>query len=124
ERRANFAQETREQQARLRDQHRARQERKLLPYDAALKNRARFDWAHESIAPPSFIGRRVLAQVPLSDLVPYIDWTFFFAAWELKGRFPAILRHPQYGAAARDLYDNARALLDRIIGDGGLVASG
>ncbi len=49
------------------------------------------------------------------DLVPYIDWTFFFAAWELKGRFPAILDHPQYGAAARELYDNARALLDRIV---------
>ncbi len=40
-------------------------------------------------------------------LVPYIDWTFFFAAWELKGRFPAILDHPQYGAAARELYDHA-----------------
>ena len=47
--------------------------------------------------------------------MPYIDWTFFFAAWELKGRFPAILDHPQYGKAARDLYDNARALLDRIV---------
>jgi len=56
--------------------------------------------------------------------VPYIDWTFFFAAWELKGRFPAILEHPQYGAAARDLYDNARVLLDRIIGEQLLTANG
>jgi 5-methyltetrahydrofolate--homocysteine methyltransferase len=53
----------------------------------------------------------------LEDLVPYIDWTFFFATWDLKGRFPAILEHPQYGPAARELYDNARALLDRIIED-------
>ncbi len=53
----------------------------------------------------------------LEDLVPYIDWTFFFSAWELKGRFPAILDHPQYGAAARELYDNARTLLDRIVRD-------
>jgi 5-methyltetrahydrofolate--homocysteine methyltransferase len=58
-----------------------------------------------------------LDDVRLEDLVPYIDWTFFFAAWELKGRFPAILDHPQYGPAARDLYDTARDLLDRIVTD-------
>ena len=62
--------------------------------------------------------------MPLETLVPYIDWTFFFAAWELKGRFPAILDHPQYGKAARDLYDNARALLDRIVSEKLLTASG
>ena len=50
--------------------------------------------------------------MPLAELVPFIDWTFFFAAWELKGRFPAILDHPQYGAAARELYEHAQALLD------------
>jgi len=47
--------------------------------------------------------------------VPYIDWTFFFSAWELKGRFPAILEHPQYGAAARELYEHAQALLNQIV---------
>ena len=56
--------------------------------------------------------------------MPYIDWTFFFAAWELKGRFPAILDHPQYGTAARELYDNARALLDRIVAERLLTARG
>ena len=60
-------------------------------------------------AVPSFTGSRVRRRCARSrTLVPYIDWTFFFAAWELKGRFPAILDHPQYGAAARELYD-ARA---------------
>jgi 5-methyltetrahydrofolate--homocysteine methyltransferase len=49
--------------------------------------------------------------------VPYIDWTFFFAAWELKGRYPGILQHPQYGAAARELFDHARTLLDRIVSE-------
>ena len=62
--------------------------------------------------------------MPLDELVPFIDWTFFFAAWELKGRFPAILDHPQYGAAARELYDNARTLLDRIIREQLLTARG
>ena len=55
--------------------------------------------------------------------MPYIDWTFFFAAWELKGRFPAIFDHPQYGGPARDLYDNARTLLDRIVAEKLLTAN-
>jgi 5-methyltetrahydrofolate--homocysteine methyltransferase len=67
------------------------------------------------VAVPDFLGVRVLDPVPLAEIVPYIDWTFFFAAWELKGRFPAILEHPQYGHAARELYDNARTVLDRIV---------
>jgi 5-methyltetrahydrofolate--homocysteine methyltransferase len=98
----------------LRDKYSARRERPLLPYDAALANRLAIDWAAESLPVPAFTGRRAI-DVPLPELVPFIDWTFFFAAWELKGRFPAILDHPQYGPAARELYDNARALLDRII---------
>jgi 5-methyltetrahydrofolate--homocysteine methyltransferase len=66
----------------------------------------------------------VLDDIPLADLVPYIDWTFFFAAWELKGRFPAILDHPQYGPAARDLYAAAQSLLERIVREKRLTASG
>jgi 5-methyltetrahydrofolate--homocysteine methyltransferase len=83
----------------------------------------KIDWTAAPLAAPAFVGRRVLADVPLAELVPYIDWTFFFAAWELKGRFPAILDHPKYGAAARELYDAARSLLDRIVRDKLLRAS-
>jgi 5-methyltetrahydrofolate--homocysteine methyltransferase len=124
DRRAAFERENRDLQQRLRDQHGARKERALLPYSAALANRLPIDWERETIPPAPFVGRRLLADVPLADLVPYIDWTFFFAAWDLKGRFPAILQHPEYGAAARDLYDNARALLDRIVAERLLTASG
>jgi 5-methyltetrahydrofolate--homocysteine methyltransferase len=56
--------------------------------------------------------------------VPFIDWTFFFSAWELKGRYPAILDHPEYGSAARELYDNAQTLLGKIVKDGLLTARG
>jgi 5-methyltetrahydrofolate--homocysteine methyltransferase len=122
--RPDFERGNRELQDQLRDQYSARRERPLLAYEAALKNRLRIDWPHEPLPEPSFVGRRVLAMVPLDEIVPYIDWTFFFAAWELKGRFPAILEHPQYGGAARDLYDNARALLDRIISEQLLTANG
>jgi 5-methyltetrahydrofolate--homocysteine methyltransferase len=123
ERRAVFAEENRELQAKLREQHSARRERPLLSYAEALANRLTIDWASQTLPAPPFVGRRVI-DVPLETLVPYIDWTFFFAAWELKGRFPAILDHPQYGTAARDLYDNARALLDRIVTERLLTARG
>jgi len=114
ERRDAFEQGNRELQHRLREQHSARQERPLLTYAAARANRLAIDWTTEPIATPSFLGRRTLA-VPLDRLTPFIDWTFFFAAWELKGRFPAILDHPQFGSAARELYANAQRLLDRIV---------
>ncbi|HEY2906566.1 MAG TPA: vitamin B12 dependent-methionine synthase activation domain-containing protein, partial [Vicinamibacterales bacterium] len=119
-----FEQTNRDLQTQLREQHRARRDRPLMPYDAALKNHLKTDWAHAAPAVPPFVGRRPLPDVPLAELVPFIDWTFFFSAWELKGRFPAILDHPQYGPAARELYDNARVLLDRIIAEKQLAANG
>ncbi len=122
--RPDFERANHELQTQLREQYSARRLRPLLPYETALANRAKIDWAHETLPEPPFIGRRPLPDVPLEALVPYIDWTFFFAAWELKGRFPAIFDHPQYGKAARDLYDSARARLDCIVADKELVASG
>jgi 5-methyltetrahydrofolate--homocysteine methyltransferase len=116
-----FERVNRAQQDELREQYSARREQPLLAYDAALKNRLRIDWAHEPLPQPPVIGRRQI-DVPLGELVPFIDWTFFFAAWELKGRFPAILEHPQYGAAARELYAHARTLLDRIVAERLLTA--
>jgi 5-methyltetrahydrofolate--homocysteine methyltransferase len=113
--RQTFERGNREAQAALRDQYSARRSSPLLPYDAALANRLPIDWSRLPLPTPPFTGRRVLEAIALADLVPYIDWTFFFAAWEMKGRFPAILDHPQYGEAARELYDNARTLLDRIV---------
>ena len=105
------------EQDKIRRQHAALKQRPLLPWPAAQANRARFDWRDETVASPRFTGDQILDGVRLEDLIPYIDWTFFFAAWELKGRFPGILEHPRYGAAARELYDAARALLDRIVRD-------
>jgi len=99
----------------VREQHKGVRRRPLLTWARAKANRLRLDWRPDVIATPSFTGARLLDDVRLEDVVPYIDWTFFFSAWELKGRFPAILEHPQYGAAARELYDNAQALLEGIV---------
>jgi 5-methyltetrahydrofolate--homocysteine methyltransferase len=124
DRRAEFERDTRTRQELLRKQHSARREKPLLSYDSSVANRLKIDWTREPPAQPSFIGRKVLVDVPLEEVLPYIDWTFFFAAWELKGRFPAILDHPQYGTAARDLYASGQSLLNRIVDEKLLTASG
>ena len=69
-------------------------------------------------------GRRVLEAFPLAELVPYIDWRFFFTAWELPGRFPEVLDDPEVGATARDLYGSATRMLEGIVAKRLLTASG
>jgi 5-methyltetrahydrofolate--homocysteine methyltransferase len=111
-RRQELDRENRASQERLREQHEARAERALLPLAEARANRLRLDF--DGLAAPSFTGLSVV-EPPLETLRPYIDWTFFFHAWELRGRFPAILDHPEMGAPARDLYEQAQALLNEIV---------
>jgi 5-methyltetrahydrofolate--homocysteine methyltransferase len=115
ERRGAFIRSNVEAQEEIRERYKARSEKPLLTYEQAIANRLRYDWDDHFIASPSFIGRRYLDDVPLGELAKFIDWTYFFSAWELKGRFPGILEHPQYGAAARELYENAQELLKEII---------
>jgi len=111
-------------QAEIRESYASRRQKPMLTYEQAVANRLKVDWDDHVIASPWFVGRRFLDDVPLADLAKYIDWTFFFAAWELKGRFPGVLDHPQYGAAARELYEHAQALLKRIIDEKLLTARG
>ncbi|HEY7201587.1 MAG TPA: methionine synthase [Candidatus Dormibacteraeota bacterium] len=120
-RRPEADRENRELQAELREQHEGKSRRVLLSLDAARENRLRPSFEHLSV--PAFTGTRVL-EPQLAEIRRYIDWTFFFHAWELRGRFPAILDHPQMGPAARELYANAQALLDEIERDGLLRARG
>jgi 5-methyltetrahydrofolate--homocysteine methyltransferase len=115
--RGAFVDETRRVQEEIRQRHAERAERPLLPYAQAIANRPRIEWSRERVAVPSFLGRRVLEDVAIAELRPFIDWTFFFTAWGLKGRFPAVLDHPEHGRAARELYENATRLLDRIARD-------
>jgi 5-methyltetrahydrofolate--homocysteine methyltransferase len=119
---AAFDRANRDEQAEIRAKYASRREKPLLSYEQARANRLRIDWDDHQIASPWFLGRRVLDDLPLADIARFIDWTFFFSAWELKGRFPGILDHPQYGPAARELYGHAKALLDRIINEKLLTA--
>src|SRR5690606_11645728 len=86
-----------EEQGKLRALHARGPIKPLTPYTEANANRPSL--GYEAIAEPPFVGRRAI-EVPLDELVPYIDWTFFFTAWQLKGRYPDILEHPKYGEAA------------------------
>jgi 5-methyltetrahydrofolate--homocysteine methyltransferase len=117
-----FDTNNRSAQADIREKYAARRERPMLSIAQARANRLQLDWDDHEIASPWFLGRRYLDEIPLDELTAFIDWTFFFSAWELKGRFPAILDHPQYGPAARELYDNATTVLRRII-DGKLLTA-
>ncbi|MEZ5966996.1 MAG: methionine synthase [Planctomycetota bacterium] len=121
-RRATFDEANRKEQDGLRDLHRQKIDQPLMPYRSAVERRRKVEWRAEDIARPSFLGRRVLSDHPIADLVPFIDWTFFFAAWEVKGKYPKVFEHPEYGAAARELYDNAQALLKRAIAEKWLTA--
>jgi 5-methyltetrahydrofolate--homocysteine methyltransferase len=120
-RRAELDASNRAEQERLRRIHASRQEKPLLPLAEARARAPRLAWRSSDVTRPAFVGRRAL-EVPLASLVDYIDWTFFFTAWELPGRFPKILEHPRYGEAARELYANGRKLLERIVDEKLLVA--
>ena len=98
-----------------RDSYSRRQKRKLVPYAEAIGRRFTLDWAEAPIAVPSFLGPRVLRDVPLQELVPYIDWSPFFMTWELKGKYPRIFEDPEVGPVARELFDKANELLDQIV---------
>ncbi|GAA4523736.1 methionine synthase [Amycolatopsis samaneae] len=108
ERAEGLAVANREEQERLREQHANRQQRPLLTLEQARANPERV--AFDEVPTPAFTGLRVVRPA-LTELREMIDWQFFFLAWELKGKYPAILDQP----VARDLFDEGNALLDEII---------
>ncbi len=114
ERRTALADENREEQAKLRALYEGRKEKPLLAIADARANAQKLDFG-AAPAKPAFLGKRVVDDVTAADLEPFIDWTFFFSTWDLKGKYPKILDDPKVGAAARELYEHGRALLDEII---------
>jgi 5-methyltetrahydrofolate--homocysteine methyltransferase len=117
ERRERLDAENRADQDRLRDLHAEKERKPLLPFGRAQENRLQVSF--DDLPVPEFTGTRVV-EPELAVLREYIDWQFFFHAWELKGKFPQILEQP----AARELWDDAQKLLDEIVGDELLQARG
>jgi 5-methyltetrahydrofolate--homocysteine methyltransferase len=160
ESKAKFDAKTREDYARLRQEHEAKtQKKKLLKLEEARANRMPIDWSNYLPPKPEFLGVRVLrTAIPseveesrgtsfkvtqrdpstplrsaqddrvrcfsLRTLAEYIDWSPFFHAWELRGRYPAIFEDPKIGKQARELFNDAQELLDRIVAKSLLIARG
>jgi 5-methyltetrahydrofolate--homocysteine methyltransferase len=121
--RRQLQQENRAAQEREREAFATRRQRKLVPYAEAVRRRFAIDWKAASTARPAFLGPRVLREFPLAELVPYIDWSPFFMAWELPGKYPQILSDPKTAKVARELFQDANRLLDRVVHDHLLTAN-
>jgi 5-methyltetrahydrofolate--homocysteine methyltransferase len=121
EQRRKLDTDNREFQRKEREAFAKHRQRKLVPYKEAMRRRLSLDWAEAPIAVPSFQGARTLSDFPLAELVPYIDWSPFFMTWELSGKYPRILTDPKVGKEATKLFEDAQALLGRIIGRGGVT---
>jgi 5-methyltetrahydrofolate--homocysteine methyltransferase len=124
DRKAEFDRENRAAQDRDRANFADRQQRSLVPYAEAVARRFQTDWATVEIPKPEFLGLRTLDNFPLAELIPFIDWSPFFATWELRGKFPAIFEDSVVGTEAKKLYDDARRLLDQIVANNWLTARG
>jgi 5-methyltetrahydrofolate--homocysteine methyltransferase len=113
---AEFCANTREEyeKIRIRNQNR-RPKGNTLRYEDALDNRPSISWDGYQPPRPSFLGTRVFDDYPLETLVDYIDWTPFFITWELAGKFPKILEDEVVGETATNLFNDAQAMLKRII---------
>ena len=114
----NYAAGIRTDYEKARQAHiRGQQKKSRLTLKEAQDNRWTTDWEAYSPPRPSFLGTKSFVDYDLGKLRDYIDWTPFFATWELKGRYPDILESEAYGEAARDLFKDAQAMLDQIINE-------
>ncbi|MEW5977790.1 MAG: methionine synthase [Acidobacteriota bacterium] len=114
--RVRLIESNRVEQNKAREAHRGKKsQRPLLAIEEARKRQPAIHWGPGVVYQPSFTGTRTFLDFPLSDIVPYIDWTPLFHTWELRGVYPKILQDPAVGSEARKLFEDARVLLDRIV---------
>ena len=122
--RTEFAETIRADYDQIRQTHQDKGAKTLWTLERARANRFQSQWAEIDIPVPAFTGVKVLPQQPLDQLIPYIDWSPFFHTWELRGRYPTILEDPVVGPKAKELYDDARVLLRKIVEQRLFIANG
>ena len=119
-----YAQEIRDRYREIGEKHQGRKEQiRFLPLAQARDNRVPIEWEGYTPPVPQLAGTRIFEEYPLEELIDYIDWSPFFKAWELSGRFPQILDDEKVGEQATQLHDNAQDLLQRIVSEKLLEAS-
>ncbi|HSM20501.1 MAG TPA: vitamin B12 dependent-methionine synthase activation domain-containing protein, partial [Hyphomicrobiales bacterium] len=122
--RDGFIDGVRAEYARIADAHaRGQAQKQRLSLAAARQNKFAIDWSAYRPPEPAMLGVCAFADYDVSRLVPHIDWSPFFAAWEMKGRYPAILEDEKQGEAARALFGDAQRLLERLVEEKWLTAS-
>ena len=122
---AEYIAEIKNNYIQVRTKHEAAQSKKnRLTIEQARENGFKIDWSAYRPTKPQFIGTKLFESCDLAEIVPYIDWTPFFSAWEMKGRYPAILEDETYGEAATNLFNDAKAMLARIVEEKWLTARG
>ncbi|HKY71541.1 MAG TPA: methionine synthase [Nitrospira sp.] len=124
EQREAFVLQVRADYERVRQAHRERDAKSLLSLAEARARRLASDWSHLDIPDPEALGVQVIADQPLTELLPFIDWSPFFHTWELNGRYPTIFENPTIGPRAKELFEDAQGLLDRIVREKLLMAKG
>jgi 5-methyltetrahydrofolate--homocysteine methyltransferase len=119
EARPRIISDVRAEYARIAAAHaRGEENKKRLPLVDARANALKLNWSGAYTPPvPRQIGTQTLAEIPISDLIDYIDWSPFFATWELSGKYPAILDDAKVGEAARSLFEDAQDMLRRMAGE-------
>jgi len=120
-----YAEQNRQDQEKLREEYAGKMGVKnLIDIETARQNRFAPDWASEEIAKPAFLGVREMKDFDLQTLADYIDWSPFFHTWELRGRYPAILEDPIVGEQAKELFEDAKKLLKRMVEEKKITAHG
>ena len=118
-----FVSQIKEEYETIRVNHRnKRSQKSYLSIEDARKNKIQIDWDQFNVVEPAIKGIKVIDDINLRDLVPYIDWTPFFRTWELHGKFPRILEDEVVGLEAKKLYADALSMIDRIIDENWLNA--
>ncbi len=116
--RENYIETIRAEYRRVADAHaRSELDKQRVPIERARANALKLDWDAYAPPKPTFTGERTFATYDVAELVPYIDWTPFFQTWELKGRYPALLQDEHQGPVARQLFDDAQAMLARAMAE-------
>jgi 5-methyltetrahydrofolate--homocysteine methyltransferase len=119
-----FMLEVKKDYERVREQNKnAQSQNKYISIEEARSNKFPVDWNKAAIVKPAMIGNKTLNDYPLAEIAEYIDWTPFFISWEMKGSYPKILNDPERGAEATRLFNDAQAMLKKIIAEKWLKAN-
>ncbi|MFN3781486.1 MAG: vitamin B12 dependent-methionine synthase activation domain-containing protein, partial [Candidatus Kapaibacteriota bacterium] len=122
--RQSFIESIKAEYSEIRENFLKKREHNIISYESAKANKFVFDEKTAAIVEPKFLGIKYLENYDLNEIRHYINWTEFFLAWEMKARYPAIFEHPKYGEEAKKLFKEANELLDLIIKEDLIQASG